>query len=208
MRYWTKRHRAEGVLHHDHYKWFYTEEFGLTPDDYAGKRVLDIGCGPRGSLEWAKEASERIGLDPLAEEYRVLGIDRHSMAYVAGGAEAMPFTDRHFDIVTAFNSLDHVDDVQASIEEMTRVTRPGGMALIIVEVNHRPTPTEPQTLSWDLFGQFTGWSVEIEKRTSIQPGHDVFASFRDGLPWVRGPGVLGGRLRRLSEPHAHQDPRR
>ena len=31
----------------------YTVVFGLTRDDFAGKAVLDVGCGPRGSLEWA-----------------------------------------------------------------------------------------------------------------------------------------------------------
>jgi len=122
------------------------------------------------------------------------------MRYVAGGAEAIPFPVGYFDIVTTFNSLDHVDDVDAAITEMTRVTKPGGMALIIVEVNHPPTPTEPHSLRWSVFERFTrGWVVEIEKRTSIGPEHNVYASYRRGGPWVNGAGILGGRLRRLGE---------
>lgn len=199
MRYWRGRHQAEsGVLAHDHYAWFYTGEFGLTLDDYAGKRVLDIGCGPRGSLEWATGAAERVGLDPLAEDYRSLGIDRHAMTYVESGAETIPFPDGYFDIVATFNSLDHVDNVAAAIREITRVSKTTGIALVIVEVNHPATPTEPHSLPWELFDQFTGWAVEREKRTAISSDHDVYGSFRHGSQWTGGPGILGGRLRRVA----------
>jgi len=55
--------------------------------------ALDIGCGPRGSLEWADMTKERYGLDPLANEYLKLGADKHKMKYVASGAEKIPFED-------------------------------------------------------------------------------------------------------------------
>ena len=31
--------------------------------------TTDIGCGPRGSLEWATMAAERVGLDPPVNKY-------------------------------------------------------------------------------------------------------------------------------------------
>jgi SAM-dependent methyltransferase len=101
----------------DHYAWFYTREFGLTQQDDVGKRVLDIGCGPRGSLKWAEGATDRIGVDPLVEGCRTPRIDEHAMRYVASGAESIPFPDGHFEIVATFNSLDHVDNVDAAIRE-------------------------------------------------------------------------------------------
>ena len=197
LQYWLDRRDAEGPLRHDGYEWFYTTEFHLSRDDYTGKRVLDIGCGPRGSLEWAECAAERIGIDPLVEAYRTLGIDAHRMQYLPSGAESIPFPDGHFDIVATFNSLDHVDNVEAAISEITRVTSPGGTGLVIVEVNHPVTPTEPHSLPWELFEWFRGWSVEIEKRAAIGLEHNVYASYRRGDPWQGGPGILGGRLRRL-----------
>jgi SAM-dependent methyltransferase len=200
LAYWTQRRRVEGELGHTHYQTFYTEEFGLTPDDYAGKRVLDIGCGPRGSLEWADMALERVGLDPLVDEYRRLGIDRHAMSYVAAGAEAIPFEDEHFDIVVAFNSLDHVDDVDSAIREMTRVTKRGGTGLLLVEVNHAPTLAEPQTLELDVLDRFSDWQVEFSRHTGINDAHQVYDSWRDRIPWVSGPAVLGARLTRRLAP--------
>jgi SAM-dependent methyltransferase len=155
MTHWTRRQQAEGTLRNDHYEPFYTTHFGLARQDYAGKRILDIGCGPRGSLEWADGALERVGLDPLANEYARQGFTAgHSMKYVDCFSESMPFPDAHFDIVCSFNSLDHVEDVGQTIAQIKRVTRPGGLFLLIVEVGHEPTATEPHDLPLDLAKRF------------------------------------------------------
>lgn len=65
--------------------------FGLDNDYYNGKKILDIGCGPRGSLEWADKAKERIGLDPLVDDYVKLGTDKHMMNYVSSGSRTYSF---------------------------------------------------------------------------------------------------------------------
>jgi len=197
LAFWRGRHEAEGVLRHGHYERFYTTQFELTRNDYTGKRVLDVGCGPRGSLEWADTALERVGVDPLVGRYRELGIDQHQTTYVEAGAEAIPFPDGHFDIAASFNALDHVDDTDAAIAELTRVTRAGGIGLIIVEVNHKPTPTEPQSLEWEILDRFTEWEVVMERRTGIDARHDVYGSWQRREPSDPGqPGIVGARLRR------------
>ena len=113
--YWKERRRTEGTLWNDHYQYFYTDHFSLSPNFYSGKRVLDIGCGPRGSLEWADMASERIGLDPLANRYLKLGAADHKMRYVSAHSESIPFSDGYFDVVCSFNSLDHVSNLEATM---------------------------------------------------------------------------------------------
>lgn len=152
--YWRGRQEAEGALANSWYERFYTTHFRLTHDDYVGKRVLDIGCGPRGSLEWADMAAERIGLDPLADDYLALGASEHAMTYVASGAEDMPFDDGYFDIVCSFNSLDHVDDPGAVIDEIKRVTAVGGLLLMMSDIHRRPTAAEPVLLPWYVHREF------------------------------------------------------
>ena len=66
MAYWRSRKAAEGVLTNSHYEFFFTAYFGSSADFYSGKRIFDVGCGPRGSLEWAEMTAERVGTDPLA----------------------------------------------------------------------------------------------------------------------------------------------
>ena len=66
LNYWLGRYNDEkNVFINYHYEYFYTEHFHLAKEDFTGKRILDIGCGPRGSLEWADNALVRIGIDPL-----------------------------------------------------------------------------------------------------------------------------------------------
>ena len=149
LRYWLKVKRREGTLSNGHYESFFTELFGLGPADYRGATVLDIGCGPRGSLEWATMAEARYGLDPLAAVYARLSPE-HAMTYVAAPAEKIPFPDDHVDVVSTFNSLDHVDDVEAVLDEIARVLKPGGHLLLITDYGHEPTPCEPQAFGLEI----------------------------------------------------------
>jgi SAM-dependent methyltransferase len=194
LSFWQRRKEIEGTLSGPHYEAIFTTHFGLEQRFFAGQRVLDIGCGPRGSLEWADMAAERVGLDPLVDDYRELGIDTHAMDYVAAPAERMPFATGHFDVVSALNSLDHVDDLKATAAEITRVAKPGATLLLIVEVGHEPTPTEPQSLGWNVADLFAGWATIWQKRNAMH--EEIYASLWADDPYREGPGLLSARLTR------------
>ncbi|MEI9885481.1 MAG: class I SAM-dependent methyltransferase [Rhizomicrobium sp.] len=182
-----------------HYEHFFTTFFGLAKADYAGKAVLDIGCGPCGSLEWADNARQRVGLDPLADAYRKLvEDDRQQMSYCAAPSEKIPFPDGHFDIVTTFNSLDHVDDVDATIAELKRVTAPKGRILVIVEIGHAPTPTEPHWLDENVAAKFgPGFKAHDVRLFGVRADHNLYASMLDKVPYIPGEeGIVAFRLER------------
>ena len=195
LAFWALQKARERELSNDQFRRFFTEGFELSDEFFAGKRVLDVGCGPRGSLEWADMALERIGLDPLVGSYRKLGIGRHAMTYVESGAEEMPFPAGHFDVVSSLNSLDHVDDLDRAIAEITRVTRSGGALLLLTEVGHAATWTEPQEFAWDVLDRFTGWRVLWERRNKKLD--DIYNSLDADLPAEEGShGLLSARLER------------
>ena len=152
IRYWRSQ-AATGTLDNSWYQDLYTKHFGLQPSDYSNKSILDLGCGPLGSLEWAESASERVGLDPLISSYRGLGLNSHKMQYVEGRSEDIPFGNEHFDYVTCFNALDHVDDVQLTLAEVVRVLKRGGKFLVFVDIGHNPTLSEPHELQWTVLDQ-------------------------------------------------------
>lgn len=147
-------------------------------------------------------ASERVGLDPLADEYVKLHERPQQMTYLAAGAEDIPFGDGHFDFVSTFNSLDHTDDVGAAIAEITRITRRGGSLLLLCDVGHEPTPTEPQAFGWEIADRFTGdWDVAW-RRDYERPTDNMYDNLRrhdkrfdHGDPRPR-PGVLAAHLHR------------
>ena len=202
LAFWRERAAEEGRLGNEHYGALFTGLVGLEPDFYRGRDVLDNGCGPRGSLVWAREARRRVGLDPLAEEYRALGIDEHPMEYVAAPAEAMPFADASFDVVTSLNSLDHVDDLDRTVAEIKRVLRPGGHLVAVVEVGHAPTWSEPQALSWETPELFAP-ELEVVARADYERGREAMydAAFRgvryDHADPTPRSGVLTFVMRRI-----------
>ena len=178
--YWRGRRAVEGELTNDHYKRYYTQHFGMDDSDYAGKRVLDIGCGPRGSLEWATMAFRRVGVDPLAKEYLKLGADRHQMEYLAAPAEKIPLESRAFDIVCSFNSLDHVENVQAVIHEIKRLTASGGVMLLLVEINHPPTSCEPHSIGPGILHEFEP-EFSATRVAVYRPGNEgLYKALDDG----------------------------
>ena len=91
LKFWAKKVKMEKTLKNSfggvpYYDKFYVNDLNLAYDDFADKNILDIGCGPRGSLEWADMANLRVGLDPLINEYYKLngGTLFHKMHYVKG----------------------------------------------------------------------------------------------------------------------------
>jgi SAM-dependent methyltransferase len=203
LAYWRERRDGQGPLEQGAplYRLVFIDHFGLDEAFYEGKRLLDIGCGPRGSLTWAGGAAERVGLDPLVSKYRELQQGDHGMTYVEAGAESIPFPDGHFDVVSTINSLDHVEDVDRAIAEITRVTRSGGMLLVLVDVGHEPTPTEPHELDWDLVERFAGGWELIELRGYERPSDNLYSNLQAGLAFDHcnpepRPGVLSARFTR------------
>jgi ubiquinone/menaquinone biosynthesis C-methylase UbiE len=205
LAFWQSRLEQQGALTNDHYEPFYTAHFGLERTFYRGKKVLDIGCGPRGSLEWAAEAGLRVGLDPLAAAYRQLGTGRHAMHYLAGRAEGLPFPDNAFDVVCSLNSLDHVDDLDKTIAEICRVLAWQGSFLLVTEIHRHPTLLEPMAYSWDIVTRFRPALALVAQRqveyTVFSPEGfgDIYQSLRQGTPYDHDDarersGILSARF--------------
>lgn len=187
--YWKLQKEREGTLGNKHYEHYYTTHFGLDHAFFTGKRILDIGCGPRGSLEWAVMTAERVGLDPLADQYRKLGADRHQMQYVAAPSESIPFPNNHFDVVMSFNSLDHVADLEQTVREIVRVVKPGGLFLLLTDVNHCATPCEPIEFSWDITEKFaTAFELLDQKQFEKPVKGGLYKGVTEAVPFDHSKG--------------------
>lgn len=209
LAYWSKRKSVEGTLLNGWFEEFYTSHFGLSHEDYRDKRILDIGCGPRGSLEWATIARERVGLDPLADEYLNIGAADHAMTYVAASAESIPFSDHSFDVVCSLNSLDHVDDLNATITELKRVTAVGGLLLVLTDVHDKPTPQEPTCFNWSVVELFAPEFAVQTLRCCEKLGGGAYKSAKQDIPFDHANtrsryGVLSARLMRVKSPGASE----
>jgi SAM-dependent methyltransferase len=122
----------------------YKESLHLGDDAFAGKRILDVGCGPHCGIIGFRDC-ERYGIDHLIDDYKRIGypLDEHGVHYVNGKSENMPFDDAFFDVVVCVNALDHVDDLEKTVGEISRVLKPGGSFIGQFNFRTRPTKTEP-----------------------------------------------------------------
>lgn len=94
-------------------------------------RILDVGCGTGANLEMLGAFGDAEGVDvseDALEFCKARGLDRVKL----GAAERLPWDDASFDLVTALDVVEHLDDDVAGLEEMFRVLKPGGTALFFV----------------------------------------------------------------------------
>ena len=93
-------------------------------------KLLDVGCGTGGNLEMLQKfgAAEGVDISDDALEFcRSKNLTVHK-----GLAEEMPFADESFDVVTALDVVEHLDDDVVGLKEMFRVLKTGGKTLIFV----------------------------------------------------------------------------
>ena len=169
MNYWERKKEGEGSLSNTHYQSIYTRLSELTVDSYKNKKILDIGCGPRGPLEWAAPfATAIVCVDPLAKECGKLGASDHQMTYIHSGSEDIPIPSNSFDIVTSINNLDHVTNVTAALSEISRIVRVGGFFLLYVHLHPIPKPCEPQSMNFGIVEQIKSQGFEISWRRDTE----------------------------------------
>jgi 2-polyprenyl-6-hydroxyphenyl methylase/3-demethylubiquinone-9 3-methyltransferase len=102
--------------------------------DWAGKAVLDLGCaGWFMAVALDDRGATVTGIDPAAEAVAAArahaeGTGR-SIRYDTGVGETLPYADASFDAVVCVDVLEHVQDLDQVLAEVTRVLKPGGLFL-------------------------------------------------------------------------------
>jgi ubiquinone/menaquinone biosynthesis C-methylase UbiE len=97
----------------------------------AGQRVLDVAAGTGNTAIRAAQAGADVVASDLTPENFEAGrreAEAHNVAleWVEADAEALPFADHEFDVVTSSVGAHFAPDHQAVADEMLRVCRPGG----------------------------------------------------------------------------------
>ena len=95
-----------------------------------GCSVLDIGCGAGFLTNYLAKQGYRVsGIDlstsSLQEARR--RDETGSVSYHSGNATSLPFADQSFDVVTAMDLLEHVEQPDQVIREAARVLKKGGL---------------------------------------------------------------------------------
>ena len=147
-------------------------------------RILDVGCGTGANLEMLSQFGSAEGVDVSDDALEFCR--RKGLKVQKGLAESLPFDDDTFELTTALDVVEHLDDDVAGLKEMHRVTKTGGYSLIFVPAfmwlwgvqddvsNHRIRYTKDQI-------------VERLKKAGYTIERATYANFTFFAP------ILGGR---------------
>ncbi len=93
--------------------------------------VLDVGCGAGGMLAPLSRYGQVTGIDTspgLVDFCRTRGFDRVEV----GSAYELPAANGSVDLITLFDTIEHVPDDLRALRESRRVLAPGGLLFVSV----------------------------------------------------------------------------
>jgi ubiquinone/menaquinone biosynthesis C-methylase UbiE len=169
---------------------------------YAGKRVLDVGCGVGNDLSrFARHGAAVVGVD-LAERSIELARTNFRQRGLAGefhvmNGEQLELPDETFDVVFCHTVLHFTPEPRRMVQEIHRVLRPAGEAIIMTVNRHswlnmlqRVMQVEVDHLDAPVFRQFTA----AEFRELLAPFAHVRITAERFPVRTKVHGGLKGRL--------------
>lgn len=209
LSFWQVRFKNENRrFRHDHFERIMLAMAGESSDSFlADKTVVDFGCGPRGSLVWAKSAAVRVGVDALADRYfDEFGEDlaTHDMIYLKATEKNIPLPSGFADVVFTLNAIDHVDDFPAICREILRILKPGGLFIGSFNLEEPETATEPQRLTEEAIRAhlLDPLNVGSYRISAMGPPDNTYGPLLDNQPLDYRPGSEGILWVRASRPRS------
>ena len=169
---------------------------GTTGAAPAGVRVLDVGGGPGYFATAFTDAGMRyLGVEPDPREMHAAAPRTHRLtgSFVRASGMRLPFADGSVDVCLSSNVAEHVPEPWRLGEEMLRVTRPGGLAILSYTVWLGPFGGHEMGLTHYLGGRRAAdrYTRRHGHRPKNDYGSSLFAvSAAAGLDWARGTGTL------------------
>ena len=98
----------------------------------AGGRALDVGCGTGIHLKEFPDSWRLVAGCDYSELALSFCSERGLRGLIRCDATRLPFASGAFDLVTALDVVEHLDDDEGCLREIARVTRGGGHVLLHV----------------------------------------------------------------------------
>jgi ubiquinone/menaquinone biosynthesis C-methylase UbiE len=122
-------------------------------------RIVDIGCG-EGYILSKINSSEKVGVD-ISDTALEQASKATQAKLVKANAESLPFSDSYFDAALCSEILEHTQNPDKVVQELSRVVKPGGK--IVISVPNEPFINRIKDVVWNL-GLFDILFPNVPKR--------------------------------------------
>lgn len=106
------------------------KEHFMNISDLSQLHLLDVGCGG-GFLSnvMAKEGLRVTAVDLSEQSIQIAARydETKSVVYLTADAYQLPFASASFEVITAMDFLEHIEDPAAAVKEFSRVLKPNGL---------------------------------------------------------------------------------
>lgn len=128
------------AAHEDHHWWYVARRsivLDLIRTHLSNRperaRLLDVGCGAGGMLSAMRQFGDVVGVDPSPVAVALTA--ERSGADVREGSlpDALPIAmSERFDVITALDVIEHIDDDAAALRTLARLVAPDGLLIVTV----------------------------------------------------------------------------
>jgi SAM-dependent methyltransferase len=179
--------------------------------------VLDVATGtgrlPRAIMRQPSFDGRVIGLDlsrrMLREASKNTAQFANRLTYIWQDARCLPFDDDTFDAVTCLEALEFTPNPQATMEELVRVLRPGGVLLVTNRIGRDAKLLPRRTFPQDAFERVLreypledikvrAWQMDYDLAWAIKAGEPQGGGIRP-LPQILRCPACGGSVKRADQ---------
>jgi SAM-dependent methyltransferase len=118
----------------------FRERTGFSPEDLAGKLVLDVGCGVGRFAEVATRWGARVvGIDlSLASEVAAENLADRDAAIFQADVFQLPFAEGSFDFIYSIGVLHHTPSCEQAVKVLPKLLKPGGRIAVWLYSSYNP----------------------------------------------------------------------
>lgn len=97
----------------------------------ANPKILNVGVATGATSDMLKKLGEVTSLEYDKDCCQFLR-EQLNFDVIQGSVTELPFPDKIFDLVCAFDVIEHIEDDSLALQEMVRVCKPGGRIMVTV----------------------------------------------------------------------------
>lgn len=146
-----------------------------------GRRVLDCASGEGFGADLLARVARQVDAVDVSAEAVAHARGRYAatprLAFHQASALALPFPDGHFDLVVSFETLEHLVEHEALVDEFARVLAPDGLLLI-------STPDKA------IYSDQAGYRNEFHPRELYRPEFEALLKRQFGHTEIYGQQLL------------------